>query len=48
MHDPISSIFVKNSVTSLATSARPHAPVVADQRTRRLGGRITRRRLRRR
>ena len=47
MHDPISGIFVKKSATTLATSALPHAPVVAEQRSRRLGALVTRRRLRR-
>jgi hypothetical protein len=48
MHDPISGIFVKHSAANLATSALPHAPVVAEQRTRRLSALVTRRRLRRR
>jgi hypothetical protein len=48
MNDPISGLFAKNSSMNLATSALPCAPVRQDERARRLVGRVTLRRLRRR
>jgi hypothetical protein len=48
MHDPISGLFVKNSARSLATSALPGAPVLAEERTRRRSALVRRRRVRRR
>lgn len=47
MHDPISSLFAKNSSQNLATSALPGAPVQPEQ-TRRRGGMLTLRRTLRR
>jgi hypothetical protein len=48
MHDPISSLFAKNSSQNLATSALPCAPVQPEQRMRRRGGLVTLRRTLRR
>jgi hypothetical protein len=48
MHDPISSLFVKNSSQNLAMSALPCAPVLPEQRSRRRGGMLTLRRTLRR